>query len=714
MRLAIDVGGTFTDAVLYDEKQGVLWSLKVSSTPDRPAAGFLEAFQAVLNTAAADTQGLSLCVHGTTIVTNSLLEGRAARTGLLVTEGFRDILEIGRQSRPELYDLQADRLPPLVPRNMVSEIKERIGPDGRVIVRLDLQAAREQVQALAAAGIESLAVSLLFSFQNSQHEEKLLAMARKFLPERFIFLSSRVCPEFREFERTSTTVAAAAVAPGVVSYLGDLKKGLAEHGLKEDTLTLMHSGGGMLPPDEAVKKPHVLVESGPAAGILASARLAQTLGLDKVIAFDMGGTTAKAGLVLEGHPLYTTDYEIGGAAHHAGRTRAKGYPLRFPMIDVAECGAGAGSIAWIDPGGHLRVGPQSAGADPGPACYGIGGTRPTVTDAYLVLGFLTRRSFLGGEFRLKPERSQKAFAEFVCRPLGLGLEEAAQGVLTLTNANILRILRFVSVERGHDPREFTLVAYGGAGPLHAVFLAEEMGIRRVVIPVLPGLFSAVGLMSADISADFVRTVMLRSEPEDLERINTIFRELVDEAERWFVRTGALQKSRRLFASADMRYVHQNYELTIPLPASKLLRRDLTPLSEVFHRAHETAYGHNAPSEPVQVVNLRVKAVAEVVKPKPRLLEKATEPAESALLETRTLHAIPFSTRDQSSNAKTESAKRQPKAPLDCKVYSRSALKSGHTLYGPAIIQEKEATTFLGPRWQLRVDDWGSLLLTQNR
>ncbi|MFX0092259.1 MAG: hydantoinase/oxoprolinase family protein, partial [Candidatus Hodarchaeota archaeon] len=525
MRAAVDIGGTFTDIIVYNEDTGESWTGKILSTLKQPANSFMDGLLQVLREANTKIEELDEIVHGTTIATNALLEGKTAKIGLLVTEGFRDLLEIGRQQRPSLYDLMVDRHPPLVPRYLVEEIRERIGADGKVVIPLDENDAQTKIEMLNKAGVEALAVTLLFSFFNPEHEKKIGVLTQKLMPHKFVFLSSQVLPEFREFERASTTVVAAAIAPLVVSYLQAIRQKLKAHNWDRDWFAIMHSGGGILWPKEVIRRPHTLIESGPAAGLVASGQLAKILGFKKVIGFDMGGTTAKTGLILDGKPQYAAEYEVGGEFHHGGRVKGSGYPIRFPMIDVAECGAGAGSIAWIDSGGHLKVGPHSAAADPGPACYGKGGKKPTVTDAHLVLGHISSDYFLGGEMLLKPKLAQKAIIEHIAEPMNITLEKAAQGIITIANANMLRILRLVSVARGYDPRDFTLMAYGGAGPLHATDLAEEMLINRVVIPLLPGLFSALGLLHADMSTDFVETVMLTLTPDNLDSLNEVLASL---------------------------------------------------------------------------------------------------------------------------------------------------------------------------------------------
>lgn len=696
MRAAIDTGGTFTDVLLYDQEREELWPLKLPSTPNKPENALLDGLFRVYKLAGSSISKAEAVIHGTTLVTNALLEKKTAKTGLLITEGFRDLLEIGRQDRPELYNLQVERRPPLVPRNLIMEIPERIGAAGRVEKKIDLESAGKKIEALKREGVESLAVSLLFSFLNPVHEKKIYEAAKEFFPSHFIYLSSRISPEFREYERTSTTVVAAAVAPLVVNYLRTIFQKIKEKSLKKPEFFIMHSGGGMLPSDEAARHPHVLVESGPAAGVIAASRLSRLLRLPRVIAFDMGGTTAKAGLILEGKPKYTTDYQVGGNIHRGGRSHG-GYPVRFPMIDVAECGAGSGSIAWIDPGGYLQVGPLSSGAEPGPACYGKGGRSPTVTDAYAVLGFLAKNDLLGGDMPIYPELSEKAIKEEIAGRLGTGIKKAARGIMTVVNSNMLNILRLVSVSQGYDPREFTLIAYGGSGPLHATTLAEEMNMNRVVIPRYPGLFSAAGLLFSDVTLDFTRTKLLRLDRKNLPSIRSAFLELQKEAEEWFEKSRVPGKKRFYFPSADLRYEGQNFELNIALPGKDYSLDGLSTLAALFHIAHQKTYSHCDRKEPVQIVNLRLRAVRKVKKPVFPQLEKAKEPIEKLQTEVRKLWLPEFPRKQKTFSAA-------------CPIYIRDNLKAGHEIKGPALIKEPGSTTFISLSWTLLVDSCGNFIV----
>jgi N-methylhydantoinase A len=691
MRAAIDTGGTFTDVILYSEETGELWTVKVPSSTKKPEQAFIKGLTTALSAAGTTFPEVNILVHGTTVVTNTLLQQKTAKAGLLVTEGFSDVLEIARQQRPFLYDLMADRRIPLVPRHLVREIEERVGADGQELIPLNPEKAKYQIQSLHKQGVESLAIVLLFSFLKPENENKLAELAREFFPEHSVFISSYISAEFREFERTSTTVVAASVAPGVRSYLQGISKKLDVHSWKEDNLFIMHSGGGTLPPSEAIKKPHTMIESGPAAGIIAAAQLAQKLELDRVIAFDMGGTTAKAGLILNKQPLYTTEYEVGEKVHSSGWTRGSGYPVRFPMIDVAECGSGAGSIAWIDPGGHLKVGPESAGADPGPACYGKGGSKPTVTDAYLELGYLDRDSFLGGDMLLDPKLATNALQKHISKHLSVSAKEAAAGVVTIANDNMLHILRLVSVMRGYDPRDFTLVAYGGAGPIHATMLAEKLSIRKVIIPKYPGLFSALGLLYSDVSTDFVETIMTTLEPDNVDLLNNILDRLNIKADSWFERMKALGVKLEIKTSIDLRYLRQNYEINIPLPGVHLSSDYIISLQRKFHEAHKTKYGHSTPGETIQTVYVRLRALKLLTKPD--------------------LKPLKNDKREITNNTSHKNRKIWfPEGEISCPVYERNSLSPKQKLEGPLIIQEKEATTLVERDWSVQVDNYCNLML----
>ena len=508
-RLGVDIGGTFTDATLVDESTGQVWNAKVSSTPGDPSQGFLTVTQQILERAALAPETLRYVVHATTVATNAIIEGKVAPTALITTEGFRDILEIARQIRPSLYDTQFEKPSPLVPRDRCFGVRERLDAAGAVVTPLDESALPHIATVIQAAEIESVAVCFLHSYLNAQHEQKAGEILRAHAPEIAISLSSEVAPEIREYFRASTTVINAALRPIVSRYLANIEARLRAQGIASELL-VMQSSGGLMTFGDARNRPVFMVESGPAAGVITAAHLGESLGRRNVISFDMGGTTAKVGLVQDGAPRITKDYEVGSVAQPgSGGFRAGGYPIRTPVIDLVEIGAGGGSIAWIDPGGVLRVGPQSAGADPGPACYGQGGTEPTVTDANLVLGRLNPGYLLGGDLKLESALAHAAIEERIAKPLGLDVVRAAHSIVEIANVAMINALRLVSVQRGHDPRDFALTAFGGAGPLHANRLAQEMNIPVTVIPTSPGTASALGLLVTDITYDYATTLIER-------------------------------------------------------------------------------------------------------------------------------------------------------------------------------------------------------------
>jgi N-methylhydantoinase A len=502
-RLGVDIGGTFTDATLLDEETGALRIGKVPSTPKDPSIGFIEATDAILKEGSVLPDDVTYIVHGTTVATNAIIEGTVARTGFITTDGYRDMLEIARQIRPSLYDLQFQKPKPLVPRYLCFGVPERLDAQGQVLTPFDKEAARRIATRLKEEEVESIAVCLLHAYVNPAHEQQLGNTLSEIVPDVVVSLSSEVAPEFREYYRASTTVINAAIRPVVARYLDRIQDRLQHKGFAAELL-LMQSGGGVFTFAEASRKPVFMVESGPAAGVISAAHLGDTLGHKEIISFDMGGTTAKVGLIQNGSPRITKEYEVDVAAG-AGSQRGGGYPIRTPVIDLVEIGAGGGSIAWVDSGGVLRVGPQSAGADPGPACYGQGGTEPTITDANLVLGRLQPDLFLAGRMRLDVNAARQAIKEKCAQPLGMDVVEAAYGIVEIANAAMVNALRLVSVQRGYDPREFVLVAFGGAGPVHANRLAAETEMPTLIVPMSPGTFSALGLLVTDLKHDFSMT-----------------------------------------------------------------------------------------------------------------------------------------------------------------------------------------------------------------
>jgi N-methylhydantoinase A len=691
-RLGVDIGGTFTDATLVDERTGEIRIGKVPTTPRDPSQGFLEATRRMLRQASIAPSDVGYLVHATTVATNAIIEGTTAPTGFVTTDGFRDLLEIQRQIRPSLYDLQFDKPRPLVPRYLCFGVPERLDARGEVVLPLDEAGVLRVAEALRKEDVEAVAVCLLHAYVNPAHEQRIGQILREALPGVFVSLSAEVAPEFREYYRASTTVINAALQPVVSRYLGSIEQRLREDGLTSELL-VMQSSGGVFTFGAARERPVFMVESGPAAGVVAATYLGSTLGYPDVISFDMGGTTTKAGLIQDGTPRVTKDYEVGAAARAGvGSNRGGGYPIRTPVVDLVEIGAGGGSIAWIDSGGGLRVGPRSAGADPGPACYGCGDA-PTITDANLVLGRLDPDYFLGGEIKLDVDRARRAIQERCAAPLGMDVVAVAHGIVEIANAAMVNALRLVSVQRGYDPRSFVLVAFGGAGPVHANRLAAEMEIPTALIPLSPGITSALGLLVTDLKHDDATTLIQRVDRLDLNRVEDAFTRMTENGRAALAREGVRPEDIGFVRQVEMRYVGQGYELAIPLANAPLDQAAIARVLEQFHRAHDRAYGYSAPSEPTEFVNLRLTAIGRIAKPRPRRIASTGDIADAR----RTQRPVYFA---------------ESGGFVDCPIYDRYRLPAGGVVAGPAVAEEFDSTTVIHPGFGARVDDFGNLLLTR--
>ncbi len=696
-RVGIDIGGTFTDGTLVDSITGEVTTSKVLSTPSNPASGFISAVEKLLATHGnIDPAEIEHVVHATTVATNAIIEGKTAATAFITTEGFRDMLEIARQIRPSLYDLQFEKPQPLVPRQLCYEVPERLNAQGEVITPLDESVVEQVVEQIAKTGVEAVAVCLLHSYRNPAHEQRIGELLRAKLPNITISLSSDVVPEFREYLRASTTVINSSVAPVVSTYLTSIREKLNSSGVTSELL-VMQSSGGVYPAEAASDSPVFMVESGPAAGAVAAAALGTSLGSPDVISFDMGGTTAKASLIRNGRPNVTKDYSVGGAAQ-AGTGAfggASGYPIRTPVVDLVEIGAGGGSIAWVDSGAALRVGPHSAGADPGPVCYRLGGTEPTITDANLVLGRLDPDYFAGGDMQLDLEGARNAIKIRCADPLGISVEEAAHGIVEIANTAMVNALRLVSVQRGHDPRDFMLIGFGGAGPAHTVRLAEQAGIPNVLIPLAPGTASALGLLVTDVRMDSSATLIARADSVQPADIAGHFARLENEGAKAH-QSAASSSGEPVFERAvEMRYWGQSFELSVPAPNRENIDQQwLDELCESFHDAHETAYGFRAQDEPVELVNLRLTTVGKIARPNMKKLETTSYDPSPALKGTRPVY---FS----ESNGVT-----------DTSVYDRVKLPAGAQFSGPAIVEEPDCTTVVHPGWSVQVDEFGNLSITK--
>ena len=687
-RLGVDTGGTFTDATLVGEETGEFHIAKVPSTPADPAIGFINAVRRILRENEVTPDQVAYVVHGTTVATNAVIEGNIASTALITTDGFRDMLEIGRQTRPSLYDLRFEKTPPLVPRHLCFGVPERRAANGEVIQPLDEAAVLRVAETLRAEHVESVAVCLLHAYRYPEHERRIGELLAEALPGVMVSLSSEVAPEIREYLRASTTVINAAIRPIVARYLSRIEKSLRADGFNGEFL-VMQSNGGVYSFDAAAIRPVFMVESGPAAGVMAATYLGAAAGQPNLVSFDMGGTTAKVGLVIDGQPRISKEFEVGGMAR-AGSTQSTGYPIRTPAIDLVEIGAGGGSIAWVDSGGGLRVGPRSAGADPGPACYGTGGEQPTITDANLVLGRLNPDFFLGGEMPLDRERAEWAIRTKCADPLGLSMVETANGIIDIANAHMSRAIRLVSIQRGIDVRAFSLVAFGGAGPLHANQLAHDAGIDEVLIPISPGTTSAFGLLVTNLEHHETHSLGMATSVVDASEIAHHFAELQASGSRSLLQDGIAPKAQSFERSLDMRYIGQSFELTVPIPGGPLSSAAIATAAENFHRAHQQSYGFSAPAEPTEIVSLNLRAVGHIGKPKPVLPRTPIRPSEGA-----GERPVWFS---------------QCSGFVSCQIVSRHDLQSGVQVIGPAIVEELDSTVVVLPGYQVYRAVSGSLVI----
>ncbi len=691
-RIGVDIGGTFTDLVALDERTGQIYNYKVPTTPTKPEIAFIECLRRFLHDGKIRSHRIKSIVHATTVATNAIIGQTGLelpKSALVTTEGFRDVLEIGRQNRPEIYNFQFTKTKPLIPRSRRLEAKERVDHQGRVLKPLTQKEAQQVANSIKQLEVKTVAVSLLHSYANPIHEELLGEALHAANPEHRISLSHEILPELREYERTSTTVLNALLIPILSRYLEALQDLLRDEGLST-TLYVMQSNGGMASSQAICKVPARAIESGPAAGVIAASFLADQLAERNILSFDMGGTTAKAGLVRNGEIQVTTEYEVGGRTHSGRIVRGSGYPVKFPFVDLAEMGAGGGSIGWLDEGNQLHVGPRSAGADPGPAAYGRGGTDPTVTDAHVVLGQLNPHQLLGGDLKIKYELARKSFTK-IAEKLQLSMEEAAQGVLQIADSHLSKLLRIVTVERGHNPKDFLLVAFGGCGPMHASNVARELGINRILVPPSAGLASALGLLATDFIHDSVQTRLVQPEEAELDSLELEFRRMEMRAQALLVEEGVGEDDIVHLRSFDMRYLGQSYELDVNLEGRVLDANVIADSMETFHGKHEATYGFSRPSDRTEIVNLRVKSIGVV--PKPSLLTHSKEKSD---------HPDMVSER--------RSVFLSSKQIRECPVYERNQLSVGMTIEGPAIIEDYDSTTLLNENDHCTVDSRINLII----
>lgn len=697
--IGIDIGGTFTDIVMLLD-DGRMYKNKVSSSFTDAVNGIIAGVRDVLVQSGVPASSVTSVIHGTTVATNAILEHKGAATGLLTTSGFRDVLEIGRLRRPTLYDIFWDKPITLVRRALRLEIEERICSDGSILTPIDSDDVRTKVRQLQGKGISSLAVSLLNAYINPVHERLVAELVRREFPDLHLSVSTEILPEIREYERTSTTVINAYIQPVVNGYVDKLLSELAGIGVT-CPLHIMQSNGGMIDADSARRFPVTIVESGPAAGVLATSYLAEQTGLKNLIAFDMGGTTAKGSMIADGEFSVSPEYEVG-AGLNAGRRLMKGsgYPIRVPSVDIAEVGAGGGSVAWIDAGGALQVGPHSAGAEPGPACYGAGGTQPTVTDANIVLGYMNPISLAGGRLKIDERLSWRAIKEKIAGPLGMDILECAFGIHTIATANMIRAVRSVSTERGRDPREYDLVAFGGAGAIHAALMAKMLDIPQVIVPVSPGLFSAIGLHFADTTRDFVQTFLRRVDGLDAADLLARLKSLESSSQAFLDSAGFSKSDSEVRFSADVRYFGQAHELTVPIPVGYSgTKRLIDDIVRRFSEEHEKVYGHVGEASLVEIVNLRAKAIGRSPKIPYRDLWNSLDQIENKSLET--------GNRDAFFGPKL--------GKLGCAVLSSRRLLNADGVEGPVIIEEFDTTIVVPPNTRARLDAYGNVIIaTQGR
>jgi N-methylhydantoinase A len=681
-RIGTDIGGTFTDLCVLEEENGEFFNLKVLSTPKDLTQGVIETLDNYFRDGRKPEDATLIC-HATTVATNALLEQKGGDTWLVITEGFSGIYETPElsQIRPGAYDYLCYPKPRLlVPQRKTIEIPERVDAQGRIVTALDESAARQRLAALANAHAESVAVCFLFSFLNEQHEQRVRELIREIAPAPQVYLSSEVLPQIREYSRLATTVINAYVAPVVTRYVDRLERALAERGFRR-RLYIMQSTGGSLTTGVVRKIPVQIIESGPAAGVLAAAHIGRLTKNDKVISFDMGGTTAKAGLIENYQPRVVSRFQAGE------------WLLGVPSLDLVEIGSGGGSIAWIDASRMLKVGPQSAGADPGPACYPKGGNAPTVTDADVVLGWLNPEFFLGGRMSLNSNAARHAIERKIAQPLALDLVKAADGIVKIVNSQMVEALRLVTVARGEDPREYTLVAFGGCGPVHAAKLAEELQIGRVIVPPAPGVASAMGLLVADFKRDYIRTRIADLANVTAEQVQARFEELEqaarDELQAELIPTDEVRFARCL----DLRYAIQKYELSVPIGGNALNESDKPIWRRLFDERHEQHYGTRASDQKVEIVNYHLTATLPVPRPEPKKFPFKGESADSAVKFSRRAYFDGW---------------------MDCPVYAREKLQNGNRIAGPAIIEQVDSTTVIHPGQNSHVDPFGNIVIEVSR
>src|SRR5690625_2731486 len=676
MKVATDIGGTFTDLV-YVNEEGKIGTAKSHTTPHSFDEGVIN----VINESGINPEAMDMFIHGSTVIINALIERDGVKTGLITTKGFRDVLEIARGNRPDLYNVRYEKPEPFVPRYLRQEVTERMNYKGEIIQALDQDQLKEIINYFKAEKVEAIAICFLHSYVNLKHEQEAVQMINELWREVSVTASYEVTREWREYERTNTTALNAYVKPIASSYINRLKNGLNNLGSTSSNY-IMQSNGGTTTFEQSQETPINMVESGPVAGIYGASILGKMLGEENIIAFDIGGTTAKCSLVENGEVKVSTDYYIERDERNAG------YPIKVPVVDVVEIGNGGGSIAWIDDGGSLRVGPQSAGASPGPVAYGKGGEEPTTTDANLVIGRLSPKNF---ENKVDMDQVKYAIDREVATPFNTPVEDAALGIVRVANSNMLNILKLVSVRKGYDPRDFTLVAFGGGGPLHASALAKELGIKRVIVPIATSVFAAWGMLMTDLRHDYIQTFIRRVQTIDLNELNDEYIQLEKKSIDQFKEERIDQQDVLFSRFADIRYVGQEHTVKVPVPSGDIDENKLQEVIDAFHQAHEQLYTFKLEDAETEIVDLHLTAFGSIEKPELAKLGDTGRTLEDALKEVR-----PVLYEDEGW--------------IDTDVYDRHKLGAHMTIQGPPIVEEQSSSTVIYPNQTLTVDAYGNLMI----
>lgn len=677
MRIATDIGGTFTD-IVYVTKDGTIGVEKAHTTPPNFEKGVID----VIEKSQISTEAVMSLNHGTTVIINALTERKGAKTGLITTKGFRDMLEIARGNRPDLFNLMYKKPEVFVPRYLRLEVDERINYKGEVVTPLNENDVKKCIDVFKKEGVEAIAVTYLHSYKNADHERETVALIKKHWPEIHVTGSYEISKEFREYERISTTVLNSYVKPVAAKYIDGLYKQLEEIGITSPKY-IMQSNGGTTTFENAKETPINMIESGPVAGIFGSAMLGKLLGEEQVIGFDIGGTTAKCSLIDGGEVKVTTDHKIEKS------NRTAGYPVKVPVVDIVEIGNGGGSIAWIDEGGSLKVGPQSAGALPGPVAYGQGGSQPTTTDANLIIGRLSPDNF---DMNVDMEKVRNSVEEAIAKPFGITVEEAALGIVRIANSNMLNALKLISVRKGYDPRDFSLVAFGGGGPMHAAPLAKELGIKKIIIPVAASVFSAWGMLMTDLRQDDIQTFNVRMDNMDKDVINKQWDKMQNTAIKEYREKGIASENVLFVRNMDMRYWGQEHTIKVQIFNDDITDNNLSDIIERFHLEHEKTYNFRIDDSLTEIVNLHLTAFGKVEKTDLKKLNISSTNTDDALKEIR---KVVF----------------EDIGAVDTNIYIREKLSPNMTIYGPAIIEETTTSTIVYPDMKLSVDAYGNLLIT---